>query len=274
MFNYETYWKLNRKPFENTPDPAFLYHSKQHEEALLRLLYAIQERKGSALLTGVFGCGKTMLGYSILTELSEDRYRLVNIANPQLDAVELLLAIAMQLGAQNFPTNKSEVLTNMVITSINNALLDNMRDGKDTVIIIDEAHIISDPMIFEQLRLLLNFQLKDRFLLTLLLFGQPELREKILANKQLEQRIPIKCHLDRLDHKDTEAYIFHRLSVAGRSDRIFTDGAITTIYEHSGGIPRRINNLCDMCLFSGYTYDARIIDKDLVRKEIKELVAS
>lgn len=270
MFNYTQYWKLNKKPFENTPDPHFLYRSKQHEEALLRLLYAIQERKGAAMLTGVFGCGKTLLGQSIFTELSEDRYRLVNIANPQLDAVELVMAIATRLGAENFPINKTEVLTNVILDSINNGLLNNMRDGKDTIVIIDEAHIISDPLIFEQMRLLLNFQLKDRFLLTLLLFGQPELREKIMANKQLEQRIPIRCHVDNLDRDDTEGYIFHRLSVAGRADHLFTDGAIDLIYEHSGGIPRRINNLCDMCLFSGYTYEKNIIDEELVKREIKE----
>jgi len=271
MFNYEEYWRFDRKPFENTPDPTFLYYSKQHKEALLRLLYTIEERKGAGVLTGVFGCGKTLLGQAIFTELSEDRYRLVNIQNPQLDTVELLMAIATQLGAGNFPAKKSEILTNMVLDSINHALLDNMRDGKDTIIIIDEAHLISEPVIFEQLRLLLNFQSKDRFLLTLLLFGQPELREKILAIKQLEQRIPVRCHLDHLDRQDTEGYISHRLEVAGRPDNFFTEGAITSIYEHSGGIPRRINNLCDMCLFSGYTYEKDNIDKDLVKKEIKEL---
>lgn len=270
MFNYTVYWKLNRKPFENTPDPDFLYHSKQHEEALLRLLYAIQEKKGAAMLTGVFGCGKTLLGQSILTEISEDRYKLVNIANPQLDAVELVMAIATRLGAQNFPVKKTEVLTNMVLDSINNALLNNMRDGKETIIIIDEAHLIQDPVIFEQLRLLLNFQLKDAFLLTLLLFGQPELREKILANKQLEQRIPVRCHLDKLTLEDAKGYILHRLQIAGRADNFFSDGAIRLIHEHSGGIPRRINNLCDMCLFSGYTYDKDKIDEELVKREIKE----
>lgn len=222
------------------------------------------------MLTGVFGCGKTLLGHSIFTELSEDRYKLVNIANPQLDAVELVMAIATQLGAQNFPVKKSEVLTNRVLDSINSALLDNMRDGKDTVVIIDEAHLVSDPIVYEQFRLLLNFQLEDRFLLTLLLFGQPELRGKILANKQLEQRIPVKCHLDKLDLDEVKGYIFHRLAITGRSDHFFTDGAIALIHEHSGGIPRRINNICDMCLFSGYTYDKDTIDENLVKKEIKE----
>ena len=143
MFNYTDYWGLSGKPFENTPDPAFLYHSKQHEEALLRLLYTIQERKGAAILTGIFGCGKTLLGQAILTELSEDRYRMLNITNPQLDHIELLMSIVTQLGIKNFPAKKSEVLINLVIDSINNALLDNMRDGKDTVVIIDEAYISS-----------------------------------------------------------------------------------------------------------------------------------
>lgn len=272
MFSYETYWKLNKRPFENTPDPTFLYYSKQHKEALLRLLYAIEQEKGAAVLTGVFGCGKTLLGQAIFTELSEYKYRLVNILNPQLDAAELLMTIATQLGAQNFPLKKSEVLINLVLDSINQALLDNMRDGKGTIIIVDEAHLISNPTIFEQLRLLLNFQLKDRFLLTLLLFGQPELREKILANRQLEQRIPVRCHLDSLDRADTESYISHRLTVAGRPDLLFTDEALTLIYEHSGGIPRRINNLCDMCLFSGYTYEKDTIDAEIVKREIKELV--
>jgi len=274
MFNYESYWKLKRKPFENTPDPDFLYHSKQHEEALLRLLYAIQERKGAAMLTGIFGCGKTLLGQSIFLELSADRYKTVNIVNPQLDALELIMAIATGLGISNFPVNKTDVLTNMVLNSINNVLLDNTRDGKDTVVIIDEAHLIQNPLIYEQLRLLLNFQLKDRILLTLLLFGQPELREKILANKQLEQRIPIRCHLGNLNLEDTKGYIIHRLQVAGRQENIFTEEAMQLIYEHSGGIPRRINNLCDLCLFSGYTYDVQIIDTEFVKKEIKELVAS
>lgn len=238
----------------------------------MRLLYAIEEKKGAAMLTGVFGCGKTLLGRSILSELNADRHRMVNIANPQLDATELLMAIATQLGARNLPLLKSEVLTNFVIDSINNALLDNMRDGKNTIVIIDEAHLISDPLVFEQLRLLLNFQLNERFLLTLLLFGQPELREKILADKPLEQRIPVRCHLDKLDRSDTEGYIFHRLEVGGRLDHFFTDDAIDLICEHSGGIPRRINNLCDMCLFSGYAYDKDIIDAELVKREIKESI--
>ena len=268
---YEKYWGLTRKPFENTPDPEFLYNSSQHEEALARLLYAIRERKGACVLTGVFGCGKTVLGQMLLRELSADRYRIAFINYPLLDHIEFLLSIAKSLGSQDLPTKKSEVLLNFVLESLNNTLLDNSRDGKDSVIIIDEAHIIQDAQIFESLRLLLNFQLPSRFLLTLLLFGQPELREHIEANKQLEQRIAIKCHLSNLSLKDTGAYITHRLKVAGREEPTFTQKAVECIYEHTGGIPRRINRLSDICLLAGFSKAVDRIDESVVLEEVKGL---
>jgi len=268
---YEKYWGLNRKPFENTPDPTFLYYSKQHEEALARLIYAVKERKGAAVLTGVFGCGKTLLGHTLLKELSSDRYKVAFIANPVLSYVELLMAIATRLGAMNLPEKKSEVLTNIILDSINSLLYNNLRDGKDTIVIIDECHVIDDAKIFEELRLLLNFQAEDRFLLTLLLFGQPELREKIDTNKQFEQRIAVKCHLDNLNLEDAIGYINHRIKVAGRSEPIFTQGALELIYDRTGGIPRRINRLCDICLLSGMIKDTKELTEEIVLEEVREL---
>ncbi len=270
---YEKYWRLTKKPFENTPDPEFFYHSSQHEEALARLLYAIRERKGAAVLTGVFGCGKTVLGQALLRELSEDRYKIAFINYPLLSHMEFLLAMAKSLGSHDLPTKKTEVLTNLVLENLNNALINNVRDGKDSVIIVDEAHIIEDPQILESLRLLLNFQLPNRFLLTLLLFGQPELREKIELNKQFEQRIAIKYHLTNFDLEDTFSYITHRLRVAGRDEPIFTKEAVESIYEHTGGIPRRINRLCDICLLSGFAKDLNQIDESTVLGEAKGLGA-
>ncbi len=267
---YEKYWNLNRKPFENTPDPAFFYYSKQHEEALARLIYAVRERKGAALLTGVFGCGKTLIGHALLKELSDDRYKVAYIANPFLSYLELLMFITSRLGAMNLPDKKSEVLTNVILDSLN-ILYNNARDGKDTIVIVDECHIIEDQNIFEELRLLLNFQLDDRFLLTLLLFGQPELKEKINSNKQLEQRIAIKCHLDNLAFEDTLKYINHRLKIAGCNAPIFSESALRLIYERSGGIPRRINRLCDTCLLSGMINDVKEITDSVVLEEAKDL---
>jgi len=268
---YRQYWGLQKKPFDNTPDPDFLYRSSQHEEALSRLLYAIQERKGLAVLTGVFGCGKTVLGQELLRELSEDRYRIGFINYPLLSHVEFLLAIVKSLGAGNLPINKSEVLVNFVLDSLNSILLDNLRDGKDSVIIVDEAHAIQEIQIFESLRLLLNFQLPNRFLITLILCGQPELREKLESNKQLSQRIAIKCHLTNLDLNNTVDYILHRLKVAGRQEPIFTEEALTAVYEHTSGIPRRINRLCDLCLLSGFGKGLSIIDQAIVLEETRDL---
>jgi general secretion pathway protein A len=268
---YEQYWGLSKKPFENTPNPEFLFFSSQHEEALARLLYAVKERKGAAFLTGVFGCGKTVLGQALLRNLSEDKYKIVFLNYPLFSHIEFLLAIAKSLGSRDLPTQKTEVLTNLVLDSLHNTLLNNARDGKDSVIIIDDAHAIAQAEIFEFLRLLLNFQLPERFLLSLILFGQPELRDKIESNKQFEQRIAIKCHLSNLDLKDTCGYILHRLKVAGRVEPLFTKEALEYIYEHTGGIPRRINRLCDICLLSGFAKQINQIDVALVLEEAKGL---
>lgn len=268
---YEKYWGLDKKPFENTPDPRFLYYSQQHDEVLARLIYAVRERKGAAVLTGVFGCGKTVLAQALRSELTEDRYKIAFITNPQMPYDELIMYITTHLGARELPTKKTEIMINVILDTLETILKDNMRDGKDSIVILDEAHIIDDPKIFEELRLLLNFQTQDRFLLTLLLFGQPELKEKIDNNKQLEQRIAVKAHLDSLTQAETTEYINHRLSVAGRQEPVFTESALSLIFERSGGIPRRINRLCDACLLAGFAKGQDTIDKDIVLEEAKSL---
>ncbi len=268
---YEEYWGLKGKPFENTPDPRFLYLSHQHEEALMRLLYAVEERKGAAMLTGVFGCGKTVLGYTLLDKLDRAKFRAAFLTNPQLEPIELLRAIAYNLGVTDLPRKKTEILADFLLQTIKETLINNLNDGKDTVVIIDEAHGIESKEIFEQLRLLLNFQLKDRFLLTLLIFGQPELRTKVDNLKPLEQRIAIKCHLDRMGEEDSRNYLKHRLEVAGDKREIFTEEAIRAIYEESGGIPRRINQISDMSLLTGFGRKAEKIDGDLVQAVVKDI---
>jgi type II secretory pathway predicted ATPase ExeA len=265
---YESYWGLREKPFQNTPDPRFLYHSTQHEESLTRLIYTVRERMGAAMLTGVFGCGKTVLGQALLDEISTDRYKVAFITNPQVEYVELLRAIVRNLKDIKLPVKKDELSADYLLETLNDILINNMRDGRDTVVIIDEAHVIRDEKIFEGLRLLLNFQLRDRFLLTLLLFGQPELLPMIESNKQLEQRIAMKCHLGSLNEKETKEYVLHRLNVAGAQRPIFNDDAFKLIFEHSGGIPRRINKICDLGLLSGYGKGALNIDRHIIEEEL------
>ena len=168
------------------------------------------------------------------------------------------------LKAIELPQKKTELSADYLLEVLGHILENNLRDGKETTIVIDEAHIIQDERIFEELRLLLNFQLRERFLLTLLMLGQPELKQKIEDNKQLEQRIAIKCYLGAFDLEDTKRYIQHRLEVAGQTKEIFTEEAIKLIYEYSAGIPRRINHLCNICLLSGFAKEVNVIGREIV----------
>ncbi len=268
---YKEHWGLSEMPFENTPDPRFLYYSPQHEEGLSRLLYVVQQRKGAGMLTGILGCGKTVLGRTIFNTLNKNIYQIAFVNNPHLKSVELLRAIARQLGAENLPERITEMSTDYFLEVINNILVNNVKDGKETVVIVDEAHVIDDMNVFEELRLILNFQLEDRFLLTLLLMGQPELRERVRKNKQLAQRIAMGHHLDPLSQQETWSYIAHRLEIAGGKRSIFTEQSLKPVYENSGGIPRRINQICDMCLLTGFNYRAERIDGKIVNEAVESL---
>lgn len=263
---YESYWSLSIKPFENTPDPRFLYNAPQHEEALSRMLYVVREGKGAGLLTGVYGCGKTLLTRALLRELEKDVYRTALVTNPRLDDVEMLRMVAHGLGAPELPTRKADVLV-----TLEKIFMENLRDGRKTVVVIDEAHAIETPGLFEELRLLLNFQTEDRFLLTLLLFGQPELLPKVDNNKQFAQRLAMRFHLEGLSAPDVRGYIDHRLRVAGASRPIFTPEAAQLIFDRSGGIPRRINHICDISLLTGMGRKVQTIDHNIAREAIESL---
>ncbi len=262
---YETFWGLKEKPFENTPDPKFFYNSQQHEEALARMLYVIRESKGAGLLTGVYGCGKTLISRAIFKELEQDIYKIAIITNPRLDDIEMLRMITYNLGVgSDIPTRKTDVLI-----KLETILKNNLLDGKKTVVIIDEAHVIEKKEIFEEIRLLLNFQLEDKFLLTLLLFGQPELKDKVEDIKQLNQRIVMRQNLTSFTREEVENYIFHRLTVAGLKEKIFSSEIIGLIFERSGGIPRRINQICDTILLASFGKGTKNITQDLVKETLQ-----
>ena len=264
---YTEYWGLSAQPFENTPDPKFFYQSPQHQEGLARLNYVVQGRKGAGVLTGVFGCGKTLLARSLFAQLPANRYRMAYIANPLMSDVELLHAIAQKLNVANLPDRRSDVLADVLLSGIEQALRDNMRDGKDTLIIVDEAHTVKEERVLEQLRLLMNFQDEDRFLLTMILMGQPELKELVDRHKPLAQRICMGHHLVPFSAGETAEYVRHRLSIAGSKDaNLFTAKALALLHEHSGGVPRRINQLGDLALLAGMGKQAKQIDEVMMQE--------
>lgn len=265
---YLKYWGFQEKPFENTPDPRFIYYSAKHDEALIRLLYAVKERKSAAMLSGEYGSGKTLLSRVVMAKLlnEEDRYKVALIVNPAIPRDELLTEIVYQFGQE---VDKTDTKL-QILHKLNDILYRNMNNSIHSVIIVDEAQATEDKSVLEELRLLLNFQLNEAFLLTLLLIGQPELRGIINDIPQLKQRVSIKYHLQALDCSETKGYIEHRCCVAGRTEPVFSDDAIQLIYNASQGIPREINNLCDLCLVIGLGEKINLISEDIALKVIRD----
>ncbi len=264
---YEAYWGLTEAPFDNSPNPKFFYLSPEHEEALIRLVYVVKHRKGCGMLTGDYGCGKTTLSRALLQQLDSERFDVGLLTNPCWGPVEFLREVLYQLGVDTQEKTKPEL-----VHMLNDLLYRNYRAGRDTVIIIDEAQLIDDEAIFEELRLLVNFQTDDRFLMTLLLIGSSELREKVRRIRHLDQRIAIRYHLNALDGTHTANYIAHRLKTAGQPRQIFTDEAVKLVFDFTRGTPREINNLCDISLLVGYGKRVREIDEKIVAEVIKDSV--
>ncbi len=258
---YEAYWGLTTAPFQNVPDPNFFFLSAQHREGLARLLYAVKYNKGAALLVGDVGCGKTTLSRAFILQLPSAKYDVGLVTNPSLPSNDFLEEIDLQLGVTPSDTNKASLLR-----GLNERLERNREEGKDTVLLVDEAHCIRDPDVFEELRMLLNFQLNDRFLLTLILMAQPEIMPMIKMIKQLEQRIAIRHHLKALDRTETSRYILFRSQKAGAKQPLFAEDAVERVWHHTKGVPRSVNTLCDLCLLEGYASDAQIVDAALVER--------
>ena len=264
---YEAHWGLSEPPFDNSPNPKFLYLSPEHEEALVRMIYAVRHRKGCAILTGEYGCGKTTLSRALIQRLEVERYEIGLLTNPSWTAVEFLSEILYQLGVESEEKTKPELLHRL-----NEVFFNNYRTGRESVIIIDEAQLVADDAVFEELRLLMNFQTDDRFLVTILLIGSPELTAKVRRLKHLDQRIAIRYHLNTLDDTHTAQYITHRLKMAGQTNQIFTDEAVKLVFDFTRGTPREINNLCDIALLVGYSKKMSEIDETVIAGAIRDIV--
>ena len=261
---YLEYWGYKKFPFENVPDPDFFYLSRSHEEALTRLIYAAEMRKGGAMLSGEIGCGKTTISRVYMNELSGEKFDIGLIINPKLESKEFLQEILYQFNLKKVPDTKVECLR-----ALNDKMTENMKSNLETILIVDEAQLLNEST-FEEIRLLLNFQLNNRFLLTIILLGQPELKQKIKNIEQLDQRIAIKYHLNPFNFEDTSKYIVFRQKKAGKSENVFSSDAIKKIYNYSDGIPRKINNLCDLSLLIGFSTNETVIRPEIIENIISD----
>ena len=264
---YEKYWGLKEKPFQNTPDPRFVYLSQQHLDAAALMIYVIKENMGAGMLTGEYGSGKTVISRLLFEILPKSIFDFAIVINPQLSHVEMLREICNQFGLEQ-PASPTK---NDCLEALKDRFFLNLRQGKQTIIIIDEAQSIVDPLTFEEVRFLLNFQLNDRFLTTLLLFGQTELREKIRDYPHLNQRIALRHNLTALNEEDTRKYIEYRLRVADSQKIIFTSEALQTVWQYSGGVPRVINTIADWCLLLGYSRLKPQVDGRVATKAVTDL---
>lgn len=264
---YNDFYCMRERPFSKTPDPRFLYLSRGHKEALARLQYVAEERE-IALLTGEIGCGKTTLSRALMDALG-DGYRFCFIVNPRLGAVEFLRSIARAFSPVP-PAEDKESLLNQIA----DALFMLHTEGISPVLIIDEAQLIPDRELFDEIRLLTNFQLDDRNLITIILMGQPELRSMLASPlfEPLKQRITMHFHLLPLDWEDVQEYLDRRLEVAGGPTGIFLPDAVQRIYELSAGVPRRINLLATNAILEGYGRDAAMIDATIIDSVADELL--
>jgi type II secretory pathway predicted ATPase ExeA len=265
---YEKYWGFSASPFQNVPDPTFYFPSAMHQEGLNRLLYTVEHGKGAAMLTGEIGCGKTTLARAFMNLLTEDKYDVALITNPDLPRDEFLQEVNRQFSIEAPGRTKAQLWR-----ALTSRCSENLAAGRDTVLIVDEAHCIRDNEVFEELRQILNLQLNDRYLISLILLGQPELKAQVAQNRQLDQRIAIRYHLGPLDWPETLKYVQYRIQLAGSKREIFSPEALQLIWQCSSGIPRNINNLADLCLLDGFRSQRPVIDGAMVRKAAAEIAS-
>ncbi len=265
---YTEFYNLARKPFNMTPDPGYLFLTNQYREALAGLSYAIVERKGFLVLSGVAGCGKTTLLAWVLGRLPCEQVQSSVILNPMLKPDEFLEMVMLDFGMTDIPDSKARRLW-----MLQNFLVQGDREGKINVLIVDEAHKLSVELL-EEIRLLGNLEHGTDKLLQIFLVGQPELDD--LLNRpelwQFKQRVNVRLGLDMLSAEDVGRYIQHRWKVAGGTlPAPFAPAALAAVAKRSTGVPRLVNAVCDNALVLAYAEQAGTVSVDHVEAAARDL---
>jgi general secretion pathway protein A len=264
---YLELFKLQELPFRLSPDPQFLYLSKQHARAKAYMESTIWFTDGFVVITGEIGAGKTTLIETFLRELQSDVV-VAQINQTQLSPTAFLQTVLVQFGFSPFNMKKPEVLA-----TLNQFLMEQQSSGHKVLLIIDEAQNLTNRVL-EEVRMLSGVESTKEKVLRIILAGQPELGDKLNSQEliQLSQRVRLRFHLTALTKAETNAYIDHRLEVAGsQGRRIFAEDTYSTIYKYTGGVPRLINTLCDTCLMAAFVNDHDTVTAVELDAAIREL---
>ncbi len=265
--SYLDHFNLNEQPFRLTPDPEFVYWSKQHARAKAYMESTIWLADGFVVITGEIGSGKTTLLQSFLSELDDDIVYAV-VSQTQLTATQFLQAVLTEFGFKPFNKRKVELLD-----MLNMFLIEQYSNGKKVVLIVDEAQNLS-RRVLEEIRMLSGIETHKEKVLRIILAGQPELKDTLDSPslKQMVQRIRLRFHLGPLDESELREYVEHRLKVAGcETGGLFTDDCYGLIYRFAGGIPRLVNTLCDTALLCAFADEKSQVDIDTLNAAIDEL---
>lgn len=259
--DYLEYYNLKEHPFSNVVDSRFYYSSRQHADALIKLKYAVDTRKGLAVVIGGIGTGKTTLARRFLEDLDENSYEaaLLVVVHSTVSSEWLFKKFAIQLGVKDLKDNKVELLT-----QIYNRLYEINEEGKKAVVMIDEVQMLNSKEIMEEFRGLLNMEMPEGKMLNFVFFGLTDLENVLSLDEPLKQRVAVKISLKAFSEEDTRDYIKHRLRIAGNTEDIFSEDAIKLIYKYTKGVARRINTVCDNALLEGYLFKANKINNTTI----------
>jgi putative secretion ATPase (PEP-CTERM system associated) len=265
---YESFYGLKGKPFQLNPDPAFFFGSRGHKRAFAYLQYGIHQSEGFIVITGEIGAGKTTLVRNLFEQLDSDSLVAAQLVSTQLDADDMLRSVAVAFGLPIRSVDKATLLASLEAFLCKLAI-----DRKRALLVVDEAQNLT-PRAIEELRMLSNFQLGEQALLQSFLVGQPELREMMQGTQmqQLRQRVIASYHLGPLDKNETKSYIEHRLAHVGwTGDPQFSAEAFDLVYDATGGIPRRINTLCNRLLLAGFLGEKHAFEGPDVAAIVREI---